>query len=372
MDPSNLKLPKPSITGFVVMTIFGGLVAVGVYQAQIRGWIPMISNLPKAPGVETRTILQEENAVISVVEKTSPSVVAIGISKKVHNPLDPFASLQNKDSTIGTGFVVSKMGIIVTNKHVVAESGIYTVVTNDSQKYEVKKIYRDPNFDLALVQIDADSLKPLELGDSSKLRVGQTLVAIGNALGKFTNTVTTGVVSGLGRSVVAGDYYITANLDDLIRTAPAIKPGNSGGPLLNSAGQVIGVSVAITEGAQNIGFGIPINSVKAIVDEFVAKGTISRPYLGIQYRFISEDLAKANDAVMGAYIQGLVEGGPAQKGGLKQGDIITKINGQNVNSEKVISDIVTKSNINQELEIIVFRNKKEGVLKVVLEDASDK
>ncbi len=361
MDYSNLKLPKPNFTGILLSVSAGIIVAVALYQAQVRGLIPSGNiNLPKVTNQETRTVVQEENAIISVVDRTSPSVVAIGVSQRVVNPFDPFAIPRREDSTIGTGFVVSDKGIIVTNKHVVSDTGRYTVITKDGQKYETKKIYRDPILDLALVQIDATGLKPLDLGDSSKIRVGQVAIAIGNALGRFTNTVTTGVISGLGRRVIAGDPFSGSaeSLDNLIQTDAAVNPGNSGGPLLNSSGQVIGVNVATTEGAQNIGFAIPINSVKEIVDEFVSKGSVSRPFLGIRYRFISKDVAILNEVPQGAYLQEVVSGGPAEKAGMQDGDIITKINGESVDSENKIAEAVSKSNIGQRLTLEVWADGK--------------
>lgn len=364
------KLPKTNFSVISIAVVLGIFIALGVYQAQVRGLLPAF-NLPKSPPLETRTIVQEENAVISVVEKSSPSVVAIGVSRKVFNPFDPFSIPKKEDSTIGTGFVVQKDGIIVTNKHVVSESGIYTVITKDGQKYEVRKIYRDPALDLAIVKIDSTNLKALELGDSSKLKVGQTVVAIGNALGRFTNTVTTGVVSGLGRRVVAGDYFSGSfeSLDDLIQTDAAINPGNSGGPLLNSAGYVVGVNVATTEGAQNIGFAIPINAVKQIVDEFLQKGFISRPFLGIRYRFVSKDVAILNEVPQGAYIQEVVEGGPAEKAGVSEGDIIIKMNGQSINEENKVADIITKSNIGANLELTIWRDGKEVNLQATISES---
>src|SRR3989344_2858251 len=338
------KLPKLNIAGVVVVILLGVIVAILIYQAQVRGLIPaVLGNLPKLETRETRTIIQEEIAVVSVVEKTSPSVVAIGATTRTFDPFDPFSLPRSQNATIGTGFVISEKGIIVTNKHVVDNPDVkYNVVTKDGKKYEIRKVYRDPVLDLAVVQVDASDLKALELGDSSKIKVGQTVVAIGNALGRFTNTVTTGVVSGLGRSVVAGDPFSGSaeSLDDLIQTDAAINPGNSGGPLLNSSGQVIGVNVATTEGAQNIGFAIPINSVKATVDEFVSKGSVSRPFLGIRYRFISKDVAILNEVSQGAFIQEVIEGGPAEQAGVKQGDIITKINGQAINDENKVAEEV--------------------------------
>lgn len=370
MEESNKK-SKLQFSTILMVVALGVVVATFLYQVKNKGLLPQFQTPAISPLQETRTIVQEENAVISVVEKTSASVVAIGVSRRVINPFDPFSIPKNENSTIGTGFVVSDKGIIVTNKHVVSESGgKYTVVTKDGGKLDVKKIYRDPILDLGIVQVDGTDLKALELGDSSKLKVGQTVIAIGNALGRFTNTVTTGVVSGLGRRVVAGDPYggSLESLDDLIQTDAAINPGNSGGPLLNSAGQVIGVNVATTEGAQNIGFAIPINSVKAIVDEFVTKGSVSRPFLGIRYRFISRDVAILNEVPQGAYIQEIVEDSPAEKSTLETGDIITKINGEAVDSENKVGDLIAKSKIGDKLELEIWRDGKTIKLRATLEE----
>lgn len=365
------KKPNLKFSTLLIVVALGVVTAAVLYQAQTKGFLPKLETPPISIPTETRRVVQEENEVISVVEKSSSSVVAIGVSRRVINPFDPYALPKNENATIGTGFVVSDKGIIVTNKHVVSDiSTKYTVVTNDDQKYDVKKIYRDPILDLAIVQIDGSNLKALELGDSSKLKVGQTVIAIGNALGRFTNTVTTGVVSGLGRKVVAGDPFggSTESLDNLIQTDAAINPGNSGGPLLNSAGQVIGVNVATTEGAQNIGFAIPINSVQSIVEEFITKGTVSRPFLGIKYRFISKDLAILNEVPQGVYIQEVVADGPAEKAGVEVRDIITKINGQSVDSENKISDLISKGQIGQNLDLEVWRDGKTLKMSATLEE----
>lgn len=368
----NSKRPKISFNLLMLIVALAVVVAAGLYTAKARGLLNIPSlKTPPLPITENRTIINEENAVTQVVDKVSSSVVAIGVSQQVINPFDPFSAPQKKDSTIGTGFVVSEKGIVVTNKHVVTQSGVkYSVVTKDGAKYDISKIYRDPLNDLAIVQINAPNLKALELGDSSKIKVGQTAIAIGNALGQFTNTVTTGVISGVGRKVIAGDPFSGSaeSLDNLIQTDAAINPGNSGGPLLNSGGQVIGVNVATTEGAQNIGFAIPINSVKAIVDEFIQKGTISRPYLGIRYKFITRDLAILNEIPQGAYVQEVINSSPAQKAGIKPQDIILKINGQSVNAENAISDLVAKSNIGSNLELNLWRDGKEIKVTATLEE----
>lgn len=369
------KLPKLNLSGLVIAVALGVLAAVVVYQAQLKGLIPSLNGgALKSANQATITVITEENAVISATEKASPSVVAIGATTRIFNPFDPFSVPRSQNNTIGTGFVVSDKGIIVTNKHVVSEPGIkYNVVSKDGKKYEIRKIYRDPVLDLAIVQIDESNMKALELGDSSKLKVGQTVIAIGNALGRFTNTVTTGVVSGMGRRVVAGDPFsgTTESLDNLIQTDAAINPGNSGGPLLNSSGQVIGVNVATTEGAQNIGFAIPINSVKKITDEFIKTGSVTRPFLGIRYSFISRDVAVLNEIPQGAYIQEVVDSGPANKAGVKSGDIITKINGQAVDAENKISDIISKSNIGQQIELLVWRDGQELKLTAIIAQSPD-
>ncbi len=368
------RLPKffPNLSTLLIVIIVGALVGVGTYQLSVRGYLP-IKNLPQVsvPEQRTQTILSEENAVIKVVDKASPSVVAIGATQKVFDPFDPFAAPQNQSSTIGTGFIVSDKGIIVTNKHVVADPNTrYTVITRDGKKYEIRKIYRDPVLDLAIVQIDGGGLPTVDMGDSSKLKVGQTVVAIGNALGRFTNTVTTGIVSGLGRSVTAGDPYSGSaeSLDDLVQTDAAINPGNSGGPLLNSAGQVIGVNVATTEGAQNIGFAVPINSVKKIVDEFIQRGSVSRPFLGVRYKFVAKDLAILNDVPQGDYVQDVLKDSAADKAGLKDGDIITKVDGQVVNSDSTISGIIQNKKIGDTLNLSVWNDGKERQLTATLQE----
>lgn len=365
-------LPQSSVLFLAVM--LGVFVGIGSYQLAAKGYLPLGQGLSKIElpiQQKTQTVVTEENAVIKVVDKTSPSVVAIGATQRTVNPFDPFSAPQSQSSTIGTGFVVSDKGIIVTNKHVVADTGTkYTVVTKDDKKFDVQKIYRDPVLDLAVLQINATGLKPLDLGDSSKLQVGQTVVAIGNALGQFTNTVTTGVVSGLGRRVTAGDPFSgsSESLDNLIQTDAAINPGNSGGPLLNSDGQVIGVDVATTEGAQNIGFAIPINSVKSIVDEFVQKGTVSRPFLGIRYRFISKDVAILNEVPQGAYVQEVVDGSSASKAGIQAGDIIINIDGQRVDTETKISEVIASKKIGDSMNLIVWNDGKERQVTANLQE----
>jgi len=346
----------------------------------------------KAPLKETivqRRVLNEESVVTEVVEKCGSSVVTVGIKKteKVFNPFedffDPFGFFniskqtpkeQKIEQDIGSGFVVAKDGLIVTNKHVVSDtSAQYRVFTKDNQLYEVQKIYRDPVNDLAILKIDAskDGLKPVELGDSSNLKVGQFVIAIGAALGEFRNTVTTGVISGLGRTISAGSpFQGVENLDNVIQTDAAINPGNSGGPLLNSLGQVIGVNVAVASGAQNIGFTLPINTVKETLDNFNKTGQFSRPFLGLRYRDIEAKEAITKGWVEGAGVVEVVSGSPAESGGIKVGDIITKIDNEKITTKNPLSSVVSKKKVGQEIKVTVWRDGSEATLTVVLKETS--
>ncbi len=370
----------PSLRLLIVVIIVGVLVGFGAFTLASSGKMPF--NFNSAPIIkpsftnQTQTVVQEENAIISVVDKTSPSVVAIGVNQRIVNPFNPFANPGGtENNTIGTGFVVSAdKGVIVTNRHVVSDTNMkYTVVSKTGKKYEITKIYRDPNLDLALVQVSGLDLPQLELGDSSKIRVGQTAIAIGNALGKFDNTVTTGIVSGVGRAVTAGDPFggEMEQLADLIQTDAAINPGNSGGPLLNSASQVIGVNVATTAGAQNIGFAVPINAVKAIVNEFVQNGKISRPFLGVRYQLVTRDVAIMNSLPQGAYIQEVVPSSPADSAGIKTGDIITKIDNQAIDSNNKLSDIVQTKKVGDKISLSIWTDSKDHTATATLQETPE-
>lgn len=362
---------------FIILVI-GGVFGFLLYKlATTNKWPVIISPNSKAQvNNQTQTVVQEENAVIAVVDKTSPSVVAIGVNQRIINPFNPFSNPgDSQNNTIGTGFVVSAdKGVIVTNRHVVSNPNMkYTVVSKTGKKYDITKIYRDPNLDLALVQVSGLDLPQLELGDSTKIKVGQTAIAIGNALGKFDNTVTTGIVSGVGRAVTAGDPFggETEQLADLIQTDAAINPGNSGGPLLNSASQVIGVNVATTAGAQNIGFAVPINSVKAIVNEFVQNGKITRPFLGVRYQLVTRDVAIMNSLPQGAYIQEVVAGSPADSAGIKAGDIITKIDGQAIDSINKLSDLIQSKKVGDKINLNVWTDGKDRTISATLQETPE-
>lgn len=334
---------------------------------------------------EVIRVVKEESVIIEVVDKVSPSVVTVGVTRTRGlgeifeiDPFDPFSifkripTQEKIEQNIGTGFIVSQDGMIVTNKHVVADtSARYRVVTKDDKTFDVAKIYRDPVSDLAILKIEATGLKPVEMGDSSKLKVGQLVIAIGTALGEFRNTVTTGVISGLGRGITAGSPFegYVERLDNVIQTDAAINPGNSGGPLLNSGGEVIGINVAIAQAGQNIGFAIPINVVKESLENFNKTGKFSRPYLGIRYKMIGRDLALLNEVPEGAYVVEVMEGSPAEKERVKDGDIITKIDGQPVREKDGgLAKIISGKKVGDEIELTIWREGKEIKISVTLRE----
>ncbi len=339
---------------------------------------------------EVTKVVNEESVVIDVVDKVSASVVTIGISKTQNvgqvfeiNPMDPFSIFRQQpqppqqqkiEQDIGTGFIISSDGMIATNKHVVADTQAqYRVITKDDKTYQVQKIFRDPVNDLAILQIGATGLKPVTMGDSSNLKVGQFVIAIGTALGEFRNTVTTGVISGLGRGISAGSPFegSVERLDNVIQTDAAINPGNSGGPLLNSGGQVIAVNAAVAQSGQNIGFAIPINVIKDSLDNFNKTGKFSRPYLGIRYKIISRDLALLNEVPEGAYVQQVVAGSPAEAAGVKDGDIITQVDGQKISGDdSIISKMISSKKVGDKMELVIWRDGKEIKINVTLGEAS--
>ena len=326
------------------------------------------------------SVVDEESVATKVVEKATKSVVTVSINKDVTtNVSDTLNQLfesskvetENVEKDIGTGFIISNDGLIVTNKHVVADtSAKYKVVIGKDEVVEVVNIYRDPVNDLAILKVNKTGLNPVDMGDSDQLKAGQTVIAIGTALGEFRSTVTKGVISGLGRGITAGGVGVAAEkLEDVIQVDAAINSGNSGGPLFNSGGQVIGVNVATSANGQSIGFALPINLVKLSVENFRKTGEFDRPYLGIGYKMISKQIASTNKVPVGAYVQTVTKDSPAEKSGIKIGDIITEIDGKKIDEVKDMSVVgtVNQKKIGDTLKIKYFRDKTEAEVEVKLE-----
>lgn len=372
----------------IVLLLF--LIGVLILLGAGKKHLPSLPFEPaKLSNNEKVRVVTEESITIDTVKKTAPSVITvaeIAPSTATTSPFDnPFffgpQSIDQQQPSqpqgIGSGFLIGSDGLIVTNKHVVSDTqGKFQIITNNEKKYDVKKIYRDPLNDIALLQIDLkqnpdNTLKSLELGNSATLQAGQYVIAIGTALGQFRNSVTTGVISGLGRGITAGSPYEGSieRLDSVIQTDAAINPGNSGGPLLNSSGQVIGINTAVSQSGQNIGFAIPINVIKDSLSNFNKTGKFDRPYLGIAYKIISKNTAILNDVPQGAYVQEVIKGSSADDSGIQNGDIITKIDGQPINEKTPLSEIIAKKKIGDTIKVTIIRDKNTNDVQVTLKTA---
>ena len=340
------------------------------------------------------------NPITKIIKKVMPAVVSIVISKSLEDiekelpaemmPMFPFGvpELKIPEDKVdahgmvqvggGSGFIVDPNGIIVTNKHVISDSKAeYTIRTSDNKKYRAVVLARDPIEDVAVLKIDAANLPTIALGDSSNLELGEPVLAIGNTLGLFQNTVSSGIISGLSRSIAAktDENSPAQELRGLIQTDAAINPGNSGGPLINLKGQAIGINAAIVFGAQNVGFTIPINTVKRDLADVQKFGRVRRPLLGLRYVTIDDTMQEKMKLPVnyGALIAGksphneaVVPGTPAQKAGIKEKDIVLECNGVKLSFDKTIQDFLEELNVGDILKMKVLRDKKELEIKVVL------
>ena len=316
-----------------------------------------------------------EGSIAEIADKVSASVVSIVTSTKTTN----FFGQDYESAAAGTGIIVTSDGYILTNKHVINGATSITVVLDDGTTYEdVELAATDPLNDVAFLKIkDVSDLTAATLGDSKTLSVGQQVMAIGNALGQYQNTVTVGVVSGLGRSVTASDGtgYNTETLTDMIQTDAAINSGNSGGPLVNAAGEVIGINTATSTSAENMGFAIPISSVKGMLKQLVETGKAERTYLGVYSAEITPEVAKAYNLPVnsGAYLyssstySAIVKDSPAAKAGLKDKDIVTAVNGVEVGKAGTLSDLIGEYKPGDTIQLTVIREGNEIAVNVTLE-----
>lgn len=367
-----------------VVGIAGGIVALKYYPklaSEFPSVFPELTLISEGNAdTATQVVSKRDQTITSTVEEVSPSVVSVVLKKNVpvfERQEGIFPQYEKKGTEErkvggGTGFIISSDGLIVTNKHVVQEKNVdYTVILNNEEKYSAEVLARDPIKDLAILKIEEDNLPVVELGNSSKIEVGQTAIAIGYALGRFENTVSTGVISGLARDVVASGKSITEEFKGLIQTDAAINPGNSGGPLLNLEGKVVGINVARGEG-QNIGFAIPINDVKKAIKEFKKEGSISYPFLGINYLSINQEIQeKYNLSVpYGALVVrdengvAVIPGSAADKAGLKAGDIILEVEGEKATDN--LQELILKYEVGEEIKLKILRKGEKQEVKVTL------
>lgn len=392
--------------GIIISALAGG--AGGIFAVK---YLDLAKSGPAEKVIEKQTIKEympqttHEERVINVVEKSQNGVVSVIASKDVpvfeqyfRSPFgnDPFfkqffpefqipdqrqKGTEKKQISAGTGFVISDDGLILTNRHVVSdEEAEYMVISNKGDKYPAKVLARDPAQDLAVLKIDqpkGGKLPQLTLGNSDKLQAGQSVVAIGNALGEFQNTVSVGVISGLRRTIVASSGFgQSETLEELIQTDTAINPGNSGGPLLNLSGEVIGVNVAMAQGAENIGFAIPINRAKKDIGDVKANGKITYPFLGVRYIIVSEALQQKNKlsvdygalVIRGETVNDLavVPGSAADKAGIVENDIILEIDGQKITQDNPPAKVIQKHSVGDTITLKILHKGTEKSAQAVL------
>ncbi len=321
-----------------------------------------------------------EGSIAETAAKVTPGVVSIVTEIQTTG----FFGQSSTSSAAGTGMIVTEDGYVLTNKHVISDATSVSIVLDDGTTYDkVKLIGVDPLNDVAFLKIqDAKDLPTVTLGDSKTISVGQQVIAIGNALGQFQNTITAGVISGTGRSITAAssDYSNAETLTDMIQTDAAINSGNSGGPLVNAAGQVIGINTATSSDADGIGFAIPISSVKGMLKNIITNNSAKRAYLGAYYVIITPDVAKNYDLPVssGAYLyspqqySAVIADGPADKAGLEEKDIILEINGVKVGSAGSISTLLGEYMPGETVQFKILRGKEEKTIDVKLEEYKDK
>ncbi len=375
----------------LVCVTLGGLIGVGVgAHKYISGCINNL-NIEKAEHhTGTKDAVSLQDAFVNVAENVSPCVVNLSVEKTIrdnggslpgfgfHNGFEgtPFEDFfkdffggnsprEFKDQSLGTGFIVDSRGYILTNNHVVKGADVITVHLLDGRKFKGKIIGTDPKVDLALIKIDvSDSLPTAKLGNSSKTRIGEWVIAIGNPFG-LEHTITVGVISAKGRSLGQRTQY-----ENFIQTDASINPGNSGGPLVNIYGEVIGINTAIVAGGQGIGFAIPVDIAKHIINGLIKHGKITHAWLGIYIQDIDETLAKhfKVNPKSGVLVADVMKNSPAEKAGIKRGDIITKVNEKKISTPSDLQSKILEQDVGEKVEVTVLRDGKEDVYNIVLEE----
>lgn len=364
------KFPKWIL--FVSANVLGVLILACVITYVVVVNIDSINKLLGITSTTTPTVVltSDENNTVNVVKNAQPSVVSIAVTTTSLSQ----SGVVSTENNIGTGFVIDAGGWIVTNQHVVSDTtSAYMIITSDGTKYDVQSIARDDVYDIAILKIDAKDLPVLTLGDSDAVVVGEDVIAIGTPLGEYAGSVTKGIISGLHRTVTtSSDWFgsTSKTYEDVLQTDAAVNPGNSGGPLLNGQGQVVGINFATTSGAENISFALPINKVKTRIEEYRTYGKFIKSYLGVSYQMISAAQASYyTNLVAGAYVVRVDSNSPASEGGIKKGDIITQFGGEAVTDS--LSLLIQKHKAGEKVEVKVYREGAEKTLKVTLTEANE-
>ncbi len=375
IDKNYMQLKKYIIISLLVLAGFSGGLAANY-----------LTKPESATAVDLR--LDDQEATIMAIKKVTPAVVNIVVmDQQTTTVINLSTGRQTQQTEIaqkgsGTGFLISADGLILTNKHVVnvanEKTAQYKILLNTGKQYFAQLIGKDPINDLAVLKIFDKNLPFIQLGDSDKLAIGTTVIAIGNALGRYQNSATKGIISGLGRSIEASDQSGNAEaLDNVIQTDAEINPGNSGGPLIDLKGNIVGINVAIDQSGSSIGFAIPINDARPVIKSVREIGRIVRPRLGIRYVMLTPEMAQENKLPRnsGAWITvnadgtpSVLAGSPADKAGLREGDIITEINGIKLEGQTTLLSVVQRYKVGDRIGLRVFRNGKFIVLITTLDE----
>ncbi|MDO8435586.1 MAG: trypsin-like peptidase domain-containing protein [bacterium] len=387
-----------SLIVLVLLAMLGSGVVGGIVGASLG--TDRSAALKSALGQSSTLSVEEESQTTTVVDAALPAVVSIVITKELQQysnrtgpnifPFDNFFQFGMPQQPVpqgrvrqqvggGSGFIVGSNGLILTNRHVVSDPDAeYTVVLNDGRKLQGTVLARDTINDLGIIKIDAKDLPTLKLGNSDTLKIGQSVIAIGYTLSEYKNTVTKGVISGIGRRVVAGDGFQSSVLEGAIQTDAAINPGNSGGPLLDLSGAVIGINTAVNREGQLIGFAIPVNEARFVIESVEKNGRIVRAWLGVRYVIITKEFAEQNKLSVDFGVLVLrgdqkdefavMPGSPADKAGLQENDIILEADGKRLDETNSLSKLIANKQPREKIELKISRKGEEKKIIVTLEE----
>jgi serine protease Do len=383
-EPTKSPLSLPSRFQFASAAL---LIIVCLAAGFIGGYFgSKDSNSTQNQSAQQQIVSSESKLISQIAKDVGPSVVSITVERET-NQQTLFGTRPIRQQSAGTGVIINSEGIVITNRHVIPTgvTAVSVTLSDGTELNDVEVIGRtndNDTLDIAFLKIKdkkGKDLKAAKIGDSSKIEVGEKVVAIGNALGQFQNTVTSGIISGYGRSVEAGDEESSETLQNLFQTDASINQGNSGGPLVNMSGEVIGINTAVAGGsAENIGFAIPINDVQGLIKSVLKEGKLLRPYLGVRYVSLNDEYAYQYNlnAKRGAYVvpssagrPSIVAGSPAEKAGLQEKDIISKVNDTEINEQNSLISVLGRSSVGDKVTLTVIRDNKEQKIDVTLEAA---
>lgn len=397
------------LSSFVTAFLFIGVLSFGLFpvNSDMENLKNSLTEENFSESDANKTLSSEEDVLVAMIERTNPAVVSIVAKKDMpiykryyeESPLDLWGwfggipvpktrelGTEEKEVGGGSGFVVDENGLVVTNRHVVDDNEAkYSIIFSDGETYDAEILGRDAVLDIAvlkIVNLEPEKKIPfLTFGSSVDLKLGQKVVAIGNALAEFRNSVSVGVVSGLSRTIIASDGQgASESLEQVIQTDAAINPGNSGGPLLNLKGEVIGVNVATSRSADNIGFALPVDAVKGIVSSVQKNGKIIRPFIGVRYKTLTPDFIKNNNLKVeyGALVSGgqkvgevaILPNSPAEKAGIKVDDVIVAVDGESLKN-KSLSVALRGKEIGKELVLTIIRGEEKIEKVLIPEEAPE-